>query len=66
MTQCPVCGTTGEDLIFKFYCTNPTCQNYVPKVCCGNSKKIEIKDNEEEDECYYKYYLMVIMIVYKV
>ena len=28
MSICPVCGSNGEDLIFKFYCSNPNCQNY--------------------------------------
>jgi len=26
--KCPICGTCGNDLIFKFYCSNTTCQNF--------------------------------------
>jgi len=33
MKICPICGHSGDDLIFNFYCSNPVCQNYVaPKV----------------------------------
>jgi len=27
---CTNCGSLGEDLIFKFYCSNPSCSNYKP------------------------------------
>lgn len=26
--KCPICNSTGDDLIVKFYCSNPDCQNY--------------------------------------
>ena len=25
---CPKCGEGGEDLMFKFYCSNENCENY--------------------------------------
>ena len=25
---CPICGESGEDIVFKFYCTNRKCRNY--------------------------------------
>jgi len=28
MSKCPVCGSKGEDLVFKFYCSNVGCQNF--------------------------------------
>lgn len=27
-SKCPICGNLGEDLIFKFYCSNKICKNY--------------------------------------
>jgi len=29
--NCPICGSKGEDLIFNFYCSNPSCQNFQDK-----------------------------------
>jgi hypothetical protein len=29
LKNCPICGAPGDDLVFKFECTNPDCQNYV-------------------------------------
>lgn len=26
--HCPLCNSLGDDLVFKFYCTNNTCNNY--------------------------------------
>lgn len=26
--KCPICGNLGDNLIFKFYCSNSSCQNY--------------------------------------
>jgi hypothetical protein len=28
--ECPLCGAFGDDLVFKFYCKNRTCQNFHP------------------------------------
>lgn len=28
MTKCLICGSNGDDLVFKFYCSNPSCQNF--------------------------------------
>ena len=25
---CPLCGSSGEDLVFSFYCSNSGCRNY--------------------------------------
>jgi len=27
-SKCPICGSSGEDLVFKFYCVNKACRNY--------------------------------------
>ena len=27
---CPLCKSPGDDLVFKFYCSNPVCTNYHP------------------------------------
>jgi hypothetical protein len=29
--NCPVCGASGDDLVFTFACTNPECQNFAPE-----------------------------------
>ena len=26
---CPLCGSSGDDLVFKFYCSNKQCNNFV-------------------------------------
>ena len=26
--HCPLCGNSGDDLIFNFYCSNKSCSNY--------------------------------------
>jgi hypothetical protein len=26
--QCPLCGNIGDDLVFRFYCSNNNCKNY--------------------------------------
>lgn len=26
--HCPICGSSGDDLVFDFYCYNENCQNY--------------------------------------
>lgn len=31
MGKCPLCGSDGDDLVFRFYCSSPTCVNYVPE-----------------------------------
>jgi hypothetical protein len=28
---CPVCAAPGDDLVFTFECTNPECQNFMPR-----------------------------------
>ena len=30
LRSCLVCGAPGDDLVFKFECSNPDCQNYAP------------------------------------
>lgn len=30
--RCPICGTLGEDLVFKFWCSKSGCQNFNQKV----------------------------------
>jgi hypothetical protein len=30
MGKCPICGSDGDDLVFRFYCSNGECANYVP------------------------------------
>lgn len=29
LKNCPICAAPGDDLVFKFECTNPDCQNFV-------------------------------------
>lgn len=38
MANCPLCGEKGDDLIFKFYCSNKSCANYT-----GECEEQEIK-----------------------
>ena len=40
--KCLLCGSSGYDMVFKFYCSNSKCQNY---------KKIEyyVKEKKEQD-----------------
>jgi hypothetical protein len=35
-SKCPLCGSYGDDLIFKFYCSNVNCKNYKPKKECDD------------------------------
>lgn len=28
MPSCPICGSSGSEMVNKFYCTNADCQNY--------------------------------------
>jgi hypothetical protein len=42
-SKCPVCGSSGEDLVFKFYCFNPFCQN----AHIDQSRSQEIKNEIE-------------------
>lgn len=28
LSRCPLCGSAGEDITFKFYCSNCACKNY--------------------------------------
>lgn len=44
---CPVCGSTGEDLVFTFECTNPACQNYARSK--QSRSEAQESDVEEED-----------------
>jgi hypothetical protein len=30
MSNCPLCGSPGDDLVFRFYCTDKDCANFVP------------------------------------
>jgi len=32
MSNCPLCGSPGDDLVFKFYCSNGKCVNFVSSV----------------------------------
>lgn len=36
MAKCPLCGSSGDDLVFRFYCANAECANYVPPKEEGN------------------------------
>jgi hypothetical protein len=67
MAQCPVCGAIGEDLIFKFYCSNPHCQNF--EKSCRQENKItdditeilrdmwkSYGDGESEEEFLIKFF----------
>lgn len=72
MAQCPICSAKGEDLVFKFYCSNPTCQNYDKRCSISNIKfSPSITDditkllsqywhyynnNESEDEFFIKFF----------
>jgi len=29
--KCPLCNSSGDDLVFRFYCSNPLCKNFIPK-----------------------------------
>jgi len=29
-SKCPLCGFSGDDLVFDFYCSNKGCRNYRP------------------------------------
>lgn len=31
MGKCPLCGSNGDDLVFRFYCSNGKCSNFVPE-----------------------------------
>jgi ssDNA-binding Zn-finger/Zn-ribbon topoisomerase 1 len=31
MSKCPLCGSDGDDLVFRFYCPNKGCANFVPE-----------------------------------
>jgi len=41
MTTCPLCGSSGDDLVFRFYCSNKNCGNYVEQ---GNREQKDIQD----------------------
>lgn len=28
LSRCPLCGSSGENITFKFYCSNCACKNY--------------------------------------
>ena len=38
MGKCPLCGSDGDDLVFRFYCSNEKCANFVPGK--GQEKKL--------------------------
>jgi hypothetical protein len=40
--NCPICGSTGDDLVFKFYCSSPECANYMPSENKEQAKKVGI------------------------
>ena len=42
MAQCPICSAVGEDLVFKFYCSNLNCQNFY--------KSCQVKENKITDD----------------
>lgn len=39
-SKCPLCGSSGDDLIFKFYCSNKDCANFVPEKPKGKPKDL--------------------------
>jgi len=41
--NCPICGSIGDDLIFKFYCLSSECINHVP-----NAKKEQVGNINKE------------------
>lgn len=47
MGKCPVCGSSGDDLLFKFYCSDLTCQNADPHLVEDNLKVINSSLEEE-------------------
>jgi hypothetical protein len=40
MSKCPLCGSDGDDLVFKFYCSNSGCRNYVPGNGVGKQQTV--------------------------
>lgn len=46
LTHCPICGYRGEDLLFKFYCSNSECINY-KKEDRKEEKTEEIKEEKK-------------------
>ena len=51
MKTCPVCGHTGNDLVFSFYCSNPICQNYV-----ASKNSVESIPVQQESKTKYFFY----------
>lgn len=43
MAKCPICGSHDEDLVFKFWCCNPHCQNFNRQA--GNAARQEPKES---------------------
>jgi hypothetical protein len=44
MSKCPLCGSDGDDLVFRFYCLNGKCANYEPK---GSKECVETARQDE-------------------
>jgi len=67
MSKCPICGSKGDDLVFNFYCLNPTCQNFQAKYAKENAYSDELKAilrsmwkmygrGESEDEFHRRFF----------
>ena len=42
---CPLCGSPGDDLVFRFYCSRKECANYVS----DGAKERAVKDPKREE-----------------
>ena len=36
MGKCPLCGSDGDDLVFRFYCSSRKCVNFAPQKTEGH------------------------------
>lgn len=55
MEKCPICGSSGKDMVFAFYCSNKECQNFkqdegVSQTCSDN-----IDDSDDYLDVYSVY-----------
>jgi hypothetical protein len=41
MSKCPICGSNGDDLVFRFYCSNKECINFMSNKD-EKSKQVEV------------------------
>lgn len=53
LIRCPICGERGLDVVFKFYCSNSTCQNY--KEGAMRDTYYSIKDEDDDDSSLYNW-----------